>query len=326
MNMIAELAGSKLSYTDASPLEDEYLYQLEIVVAEPGLKSTNTVLNAKSNIVNTDKALSYILAEQINIKHIEEKAELSKEQTMLHLYTSILPVTSSYKNVSWQIISGSELATISQQGLLKHTNNGSGTVKVKATTLDGTNLSAEIEINIIPYDLDVNVYSYSEESGSVSGSGTYAKSSMVEVTAISNTGYKFIAWIDQNGNTVSTENPYLFNVVESVNLYAIFEENQTTSVTNEVIIENLDVFLYPNPARTGNTYLKLNDKIDDNSNVKIVIYSLSGEKVKDIETTYLGASISINISELINGIYLVKTNYSYNNKVQTKVLKLKVVK
>ena len=61
------------------------------------------------------------------------------------------------------------------------------------------------------------------EHVSVSGDGIYVYGSNVTVSATPDAGYHFVAWVDQNGDTVSTESSYTFPIEASVTLTAVVE-------------------------------------------------------------------------------------------------------
>lgn len=62
------------------------------------------------------------------------------------------------------------------------------------------------------------------DGGTVSGGGSFAPGASVTVTATPASGYLFVRWV-KNGTaqTVSTSNPYTFNVQEQTDLVAVFE-------------------------------------------------------------------------------------------------------
>ncbi len=67
----------------------------------------------------------------------------------VYLYAEFSPVSATYKTVRWEIVSGTGLATISEEGLLTATvPNRGGTVTVRATALDGSGMSATRQISI----------------------------------------------------------------------------------------------------------------------------------------------------------------------------------
>jgi hypothetical protein len=73
------------------------------------------------------------------------------------------------------------------------------------------------------------------ESGVVNGAGTYNHGEEVTLTATANEGYKFINWTE-NGDVVSEEAEYSFEITKDRNLVANFEllsYNVTASVNPE---------------------------------------------------------------------------------------------
>ena len=108
--------------------------------------------------------------------------------------------------------------------------------------MDGTNI---IEDN--PYvftvhsDKDITAYFSTEtyiitavanpsEAGTVTGAGGYTYNQTCTLTATANDGYLFSEW-KKDGTSVSTDNPYSFNVTEAGNYEAIFEDGCLITVT-----------------------------------------------------------------------------------------------
>ncbi len=86
-----------------------------------------------------------VAATCISVGTVEKVAALSNQQPKLHLAAVILPAYATFNKVGWTIVSGSEYATLASNGVLTATG-GKGNVVVRATTLDGSALSAEITI------------------------------------------------------------------------------------------------------------------------------------------------------------------------------------
>ena len=72
---------------------------------------------------------------------------MNDEHKELQLYTLILPTYSTISTVTWEITEGNSLASIDNNGIL-HGKGGTGNVTVQARTIDGSALSAEINIPI----------------------------------------------------------------------------------------------------------------------------------------------------------------------------------
>lgn len=77
---------------------------------------------------------------------------------------------------------------------------------------------------VFTYDIpDLTVNLNAGVGGTVSGGGVYEAERVCAATATPNSGYKFVKWIDSNGNTVSELYRYQFYVRKNVTYTAIFE-------------------------------------------------------------------------------------------------------
>lgn len=83
---------------------------------------------------------------------------------------------------------------------------------------DGTAVQPESPGNVRVYVTALG------NGGTVSGGGSFAPGASVTVTATPASGYRFVRWV-KNGTsqTVSTDNPYKFNVQVQTDLVAVFE-------------------------------------------------------------------------------------------------------
>ena len=76
------------------------------------------------------------------------------------------------------------------------------------------------------YTLDVRLGT--EGAGKVSTNpvgNEFDEGTKIVVTATENFGYHFAAWVDENGNTVSTDNPYSFEISANTTLVATYTKN-----------------------------------------------------------------------------------------------------
>ncbi|MCL2435540.1 MAG: InlB B-repeat-containing protein, partial [Lentimicrobiaceae bacterium] len=73
-----------------------------------------------------------------------------------------------------------------------------------------------------PYDVTVAVYPLA--GGEVTGGGNFNCGVSTTVTATTNDCWTFVGWWTQEGDSVSTNNPYTFVVTENINLVAHFEQ------------------------------------------------------------------------------------------------------
>ena len=89
-----------------------------------------------------------------------------------------------------------------------------------------------------PYGTPVSIElsSNPENGGTVSGGGLFTVGSLCTVTAVANSGYTFVNWTE-NGNQVSTDASYTFNVTNECHFVANFT-TQTHVITAEVTPNN----------------------------------------------------------------------------------------
>lgn len=154
---IASLSGGNTSYTDRTPDAAMPLYAIGYMVdntsSQPALHRVVQYLAAAtrgtSNIVSSDEACNITYANKLSVLSANGSYATTADKTSLFLYAEIFPTNATYKTVRWDITQGSNLATIDDNGLLTaRTPNTGGTLTVRATTVDGTNLSATRQIHI----------------------------------------------------------------------------------------------------------------------------------------------------------------------------------
>ena len=151
MAVIAEVSGNSVSYSDATAPEGELYYALEFstTAGQAGASQRSAgrqVDNARSNVVSTAGAAGVIFGEEIYIRILEDEVVLDGLGSTLHFAADIYPLTATYRNVNWSIISGEEIARINQQGVLTTTGKEDGTVIVRASTVDGSQIYRDIEV------------------------------------------------------------------------------------------------------------------------------------------------------------------------------------
>lgn len=161
MTVIATVPGTEYTYTDLNAPEGVY-YALEydnlyfekwVWITSSGAPAhmpamaTAATRNGHSNIMASAQSNEVTFAQTINICAMEKTIALNESQTSLHLYAEILPAMATYKRASWKIVSGADLATIDDNGLLvANTDGKNGTLRVRATAIDGSGIYAEKDI------------------------------------------------------------------------------------------------------------------------------------------------------------------------------------
>lgn len=101
------------------------------------------------------------------------------------------------------------------------TADGGATWTFAVTAEDGvTSRNYTIHVTVTP--VTYAVQASAGEGGTVTGAGIYAQGASVTVTAVPNSGYAFVKWME-NGLDVSTDASYTFSAAGERNLVAVFE-------------------------------------------------------------------------------------------------------
>lgn len=148
MQPIDMVSGMLQSYTDLNVSGDElYYYAVAFTPGQPAGASRRAghEEDIRSNVMKSSNAIKLVSANRVEIIAISDELKLTDESPTLQLYALVLPVYSTISRVAWTIVEGADQASINNDGLLSGIK-GAGTIKVRATTLDGSNLTAEIEI------------------------------------------------------------------------------------------------------------------------------------------------------------------------------------
>ncbi len=163
LQVLTTASGYESSYTDKNIVEGEtYYYALSysntyetewITIAsgkrnKPARTYANTATGT-SNVVASEESVTTVFPTSLTIRSLETEQKLTDGQDVLHLYPEILPANATIKRVAWSITQGSDLATINENGELSYIGNGeSGTVTIEARTIDGSNLTATLNIKV----------------------------------------------------------------------------------------------------------------------------------------------------------------------------------
>ena len=153
LELLAEVSGAHTAYTDLNAGDGTYFYALEYdeTYSDEWQPMTRTSKerasgSGRSNVVCTDGAWTVVPAEQLNVLAIEKELVLTPSQPTLHLQAEILPAMADIRTVTWQILEGSELASLTQNGVLTAQGKENGEIVVCATTVDGTDIEARVTV------------------------------------------------------------------------------------------------------------------------------------------------------------------------------------
>lgn len=149
---IASVSASNLSYTDMTPDASKPYYAIEYVLADNAAQAPRRApgsATGRSNAVSTQAVRNVTYITGLSILSASGSYSTTASNPSVYLYAEFSPVSATYKTVRWEIVSGTELATISEEGLLTAmVPNRGGTVTVRATALDGSGVSATRQISI----------------------------------------------------------------------------------------------------------------------------------------------------------------------------------
>ena len=152
------------------------------------------------------------------------------------------------------------------------------------------------------------------EAGNVTGMGNYDINSSVNITASSDSGYKFINWSDTNGTIVDTTNSLNITLISDTIIIANFN---VVGILEEDIF---DINIAPNP--TENEFSIIFDNLEE-QNISIELLDILGSKILNI---YSGIApvgkhfYKIN-TKLTNGTYLVKIISNKKTVIKKVILK-----
>lgn len=124
--------------------------------------------------------------------------------------------TAHYGNLN--VVTASDLARLVATRAISFSDYQFTQTRAVTLASDGTPVQPETPGNLRVYVTALG------DGGTVSGGGSFAPNASVTVTATPANGYRFVRWV-KNGTsqTVSTANPYTFNVQEQTDLVAVFE-------------------------------------------------------------------------------------------------------
>jgi len=144
-----------------------------------------------------------------------------------------------------------------------------------------------------------------EDAGQAHGEGQFTAGEEVNVVATANTGFMFVNWTNGDGEEVSNEENYSFDMPEAdLALTANFAPDDV-SIRK---VDDLDIHVFPNPARSEFNIIS-GSLID-----KVYMYDISGRIVHT--KTVRHNQLRINVHGLETGIYFIRI--VTDNQVVTK--------
>ena len=185
-------------------------------------------------------------------------------------------------------------------------SNGATAASISITVTSDTILTATFAEN----DPGVTYYTVTLSSnnpswGSVTGAGSYAAGSSVEIKAISNAGYHFVNWSDDNTDSIRT-----IVVNSDMNLTANFAQNVSIDDVNTA-----NITLYPNPASSMVTLTGIE------STATVTVVDMNGRVVTTVETQPAASYITIDVTGFAQGAYFIRIVGEQMNAIRKLIVK-----
>ena len=182
---IDQLSGYAQSFTHKRNSDATTYYALAYTMQNTASsRRASASETGESNIISSDEAYNITPVESIQISAKEETLVLNETQEQLHLQAVVTPALATLTNVEWSIKSGEEFSEISSDGVVTATKNEkAGKVTVQARSVDGSDVTAEIVIDVeafvpvtvtakdytIAYGDDIPVFEYTSEGAELEG-------------------------------------------------------------------------------------------------------------------------------------------------------------
>jgi hypothetical protein len=226
---IDQLSGYAQSFTHKRSSDATTYYALAYTMQNTASsRRASASETGESNIISSDEAYNITPVESIQISAKEETLVLNETQEQLHLQAVVTPALATLTNVEWSIKSGEEFAEISSDGVMTATKNEkTGKVTVQARAVDGSDVTAEIVI-------DVEAFTAAFIPGDANGDGLVNVTDIVEIVnyILGHPSAKFnkVA-ADVNGDGV-------VNVTDIVSVVNIILSSNARELTNRAAATN----------------------------------------------------------------------------------------
>lgn len=317
--VLDEISGANTSFTQFDNPDAPY-YAVEYIPSSTQLRSSalrsgdvflggGAPTSGRTNVVNSTQAATIIYTSRLNILTLANNIVLSEEQPSMYLQAEIFPSNTTYQNVEWSIVSGSEYASINNSGHLQATGNTQGgTVTVKALAMDGSEIFATKIFTVTAFpvpaitveNVELNIHSQNLQVGDqLSLTATVLPENATDKRVTWQSNNPAVATVENNTVTAIAAGTATIRVTSQANP-AIYDECVVTVIDNVGInspVNNMGISVYPNPVKD---VLTIESK--ELSIGKIRILELSGKVViqfNNFENT-------IHLSMLPQGIYFAE--------------------
>jgi len=157
--------------------------------------------------------------------------------------------------------------------------------------------------------LTVTAIANPQNAGNTTGAGDYNASTVVNLEAFANPGYKFYNWTE-NGSTVSNQSLYSFIITTDRALVANF-----LSTVEIPEVTTTELIVYPNPT-DAIVYLETSGP----SMRRVLVTNPVGKMVFQIFPTYGESRVTLDLSGLKDGVYAIQVSDYDGNMTTRKVV------
>lgn len=134
-----------------STSEDRYSFTF--TMTEPSDPNARVVFNLgnSSGVLYLDSIVLEQLFVPVLVEDLEivpNPAAITEKEGSIQLSVEVFPENANNQEVTWEVVTGGTLATLSPEGLLTATGAGDGLVRVRITAADGSGITAELILEV----------------------------------------------------------------------------------------------------------------------------------------------------------------------------------
>lgn len=267
--------------------------------------------------------INQVLVESISIS--SSGIKIDEPEGSIQFTANVLPEEAFNKELQWEIISGSSIASLSPDGVLQANGTGDGTVTMRISATDGSGVYKEVSIRIS------NQIAVTEVVISAADTVINTLMGSLQLEALilpENASDKNVVWSLEKGHSLATvnqegqltasgeENGTVMVRVASVSFPEIFDEI-SISVQNQVTSSRM---VQPEELRIWYAAGKIRFEVPaSNKTGELSVYTIEGKLMKTIKIDRWVTRGEIDIHELERGIYLIRLDSPaghYYEKVQ----------
>lgn len=265
------------------------------VTATPGEIYSFVNWTEDGTVVSTDPEYSFTVT--------ADRALIANFEVIMHTVTvAVLPLEGGSVEGAGSYLHGTEAtltATPSPDYIFINWTTG-GTVlstepELVLLMLSDSSLVAHFESQLIEWELTLSADP--ETGGTVTGEGIYASGTEVTANAVAAENFRFDDW-KENGEVVSTEESYTFNIQANRTLTAHFTD---VTATQEVDLKKISIS--PNPAKDNVTIF--NRATGGEAMRAVELYNINGYNM-NVQFTILNDSYIMDLADYPAGVYILR--------------------